>query len=277
LSRRPSTIPLADLPLLRSVTRRTTLLRVVLALALVALAFAAVASAARLEPREAALLPAGSDGIVVLDVSASISSDTYARIAATLARLADSGGRYGLVLFSDVAYEALPPGTPAQELRPFRRPFVLPEQSEPGALPIPPPSPWAEAFSGGTRISTGLQLAFDRIRADRLPRPAVLLVSDLDDDAGDLESLTSVALAMRRAGIAMRVVGLNADPADARFIERLLPREGRDLTPAELPGERAVTTRGDVPGWLVAAGLVVALLLAANELAGARLRWSAAS
>jgi hypothetical protein len=265
-------IPLADAPLLRGATRRTAAVRAVLAAALAALSLAAVAFATRLEPRETAFLPSGSDGIVVLDVSASISSDTYARIGATLARLAESEGRYGLVLFSDVAYEALPPGTPASELRAFQRYFVVPAQTEPGLLPEPPPSPWAETFSGGTRISTGLQLALDRIRADRLSRPAVLLVSDLDDDQGDLESLTSVAIAMKRAGVAVRVVGLNADPEDARFVERLLPHGARDLTPAGLPGERT-TARGGVPGSLVVAGLLLAVLLAVNEVVGARLRW----
>ena len=33
-------------------------------------------------------------------------------------RLADSGGRMSLVVFSDVAYQALPPGTPSSALRP---------------------------------------------------------------------------------------------------------------------------------------------------------------
>jgi VWA domain containing CoxE-like protein len=269
-------IPLADVPLLRAATRRTAALRVALAAALVALALTAVASTTRLESAEPALLPAGSDGIVVLDVSASVSSDTYARIAAALDRLARSDGRYGLVLFSDVAYELLPPGTPARELRPFERYFVLQRQRGPGFLPEPPISPWGDAFSGGTRISTGLQVAFDRIRAERLARPAVLLVSDLDDDQGDLESLTSVALAMKRSGVTVRVVGLNPAPEDAQFVERLLPRGARDLTPGRLPGEDAAPARGALPAWLVGAGLALAVLLALNELVGTRLRWRTA-
>jgi VWA domain containing CoxE-like protein len=210
-------------------------------------------------------------------VSASISSDTYDRIAATLDQLGRSDGRYGLVLFSDIAYEALPPGTPARELLSFQRYFVVPRQRGPGLLPSPPASPWGDAFSGGTRISTGLQLAFDRIRADRLTRPAVVLVSDLDDDQGDLESFTNVALAMKRAGVAVRVVGLNAAPEDALFAQRLLPRGRRDLTPATLPGERAPVGGGAVPGFLVAIALVLAGLLAVNELVGARLRWRVAA
>jgi hypothetical protein len=270
-------IPLVDVAVLRRATRLTRVVRIVLGALLVGLAVAAVLLAARLEPRETVLLPPGSDGIVVLDVSASISSDTYARIGATLDRLARSDGRYGLVLFSDTAYQALPAGTPARELRAFQRYFVVRQQQQPGLLPLLPKSPWGEAFSGGTRISTGLQLAFDRIRAERLARPAVLLVSDLDDDVGDLESLTAVALAMKRAGVSVRVVGLNPAPEDARYVARLLPRGGRDLSPAALPGEQSTAARGDVPGWLVAAILGLAFVLALNDIAGARLRWQGAA
>jgi hypothetical protein len=277
MSPRRDVIPLVDVGLLRRATRATGAVRIALGALLVVVAVAAVIVAARLEPRESALLPPGSDGIVVLDVSASISSDTYARIGATLDRLARSEGRFGLVLFSDTAYEALPPGSPARELRAFQRYFVLPEQQRPGFLPMLPTSPWGEAFSGGTRISRGLQLAFDRIRADRLARPAVLLVSDLDDDRGDLESLTSVAIAMKRAGISVRVVGLNPAPEDARLVARLLPRGTRDLTAAGLPGEEATSVRADVPRLLVAAALVLAVLLALNELAATRLRWEGAA
>ena len=121
--------------------------------------------------RETTLLPPGSTGIVVLDASASISSDTYARIAGTLNRLIATKGAYGLVLFSDTAYQALPPRTPARELKPIVRFFDVPERTTPGALPETPRSPWTDSFGGGTRISTGLTLALDVIRADKLPRP----------------------------------------------------------------------------------------------------------
>jgi hypothetical protein len=268
-------IPLADLPLLRDAARLTAVTRIVLAAAVAGVALLAAALAMRLEPREAGFLPAGSDGLVVLDVSASISSDTFARIGATLDRLARTDGRFGLVLFSDVAYQALPLRTPARELRSFQRYFALREQRQPGLLPTPPESPWREAFSGGTRISTGLQLAYDLIRAEQPTRPAVLLVSDLDDDPGDLESLTSVALALKRERVPVRVVGLNPSPEDEAFIVRLLPRQGSDLTRATLPDEAAGRANGRLPGRLAAAALVLAFLLGANELFSARLRWRA--
>ena len=154
-----------------------------------------------------------------------------ARIAATLDRLARSRGRYGLVLFSDTAYQALPPGTPARELGTFERFFDVPRQTTPGGAPLAPANPWSDQFSAGTRISTGLQLALDVIRARHLGRPGVVLVSDLDDDAGDIEALTNVALAYRKLGIPLRVVGLSPSPEDQRLLTRLLEHPS-DLRPA---------------------------------------------
>jgi hypothetical protein len=240
---------------------------------LVAAAALCLAVSFRLPATTTSLLPGSSTGVVVLDVSASISSDTYARIAATLNRLVDSNGAYGLVLFSDTAYQALPPGTPARELRPIARFFDVGAQRSPGALPEPPRSPWTKSFSAGTRISTGLSLALGVIRADRLPNPAVLLVSDLDDDTGDLERLSRVAIAYRRAGIPLHVVGLNASPEDVAFIRRLVPGSG-GFTQATLPSERSGFARDRPDGLLVAAAALLALALGAFLLLSEPLRWS---
>ena len=54
-----------------------------------------------------------------------------------------TGGRAGLILFSDTAYQALPPGTPVTELRAVRA--LLPRshgRRRPGLQPQPPRSPW---------------------------------------------------------------------------------------------------------------------------------------
>ena len=154
-----SAIPLTDAPALRGAARRTDAIRVALAAILLALVVAIAVLAGH--PRVPALhvLPPGSNGIVVLDLSASISEDTYARIGATLSDLASSNGRYGLVVFSGTAYQALPPGTPAAELKPLVRYFTLPPQKTPGFIPTFPPNPWTDTFSAGTRISSGLELA----------------------------------------------------------------------------------------------------------------------
>ena len=253
-----TTIPFGELDAIAPATRRTLALRAALGLAVVATA-AAVIVLGRGGSAPPVLLPAGSDGIVVLDLSASISSDTYARIGGTLDRLASSSGRYGLIVFSDTAYLALPPGTPAVELRPFARRFDLPSRTS-GAIAVPT-NPWTASFSAGTKISTGLQLALNMIREQRLGRPAVLLVSDLDDDAGDRERLTSTALSFRRLGIPVRVVGLNPSAADKRYMEQLLRRPA-DLSAAGLPGqERGGGARVKLSLLLVALAAAVGLAL----------------
>ena len=251
-------IPYGELGAVAASTRRTLVLRALLAIAAVGAAVAVVLLG-RGEPAPPGPLPAGTDGLVVLDLSASISTDTYARIGATLDGLADSGGRYGLIVFSDTAYLALPPGTPAAELRAFARRFDVPEQTG-GAITVPT-NPWTNAFSAGTKISSGLQLALDTIKERRLGRPAVLLVSDLDDDVGDLERLTSTALAFRRLEIPVRVVGLNAAPEDERYVKRLL-RRSSDLSAAPVRGsERSSGEDLRLPLFLVALAAAAALAL----------------
>ncbi len=137
---------------------------------------------ATLAHRRATVLPPRSGGVVVLDLSASIASDTYSRIRRTLQELVTRGGRYGLVVFSSDAYLALPPGTPASALEPGIRYFTLPAKVAPGEQPNFPKNPWSSTFTSGTRISAGLELARQVEVANGAHQPAVVLVSDLADD-----------------------------------------------------------------------------------------------
>jgi hypothetical protein len=274
---RPETdaIPLADVQGLLPLARRTAAVRAAAAVGLVGLVLVAILIGREPHVRESSLLPARSNGILVLDLSASISSDTYSRIGAALGDLAGSRGRYGLVIFSDTAYEAFPPGTPSDALRPLVRFFTLRPQRTPGLLPTFPVNPWTNAFSAGTRISTGLDLARSIIIESRLKKPAVLLVSDLDDDPADLPKVTSLALAYRREGISLDVVGLNPSADDERLFRRLIGGSG-SFTPAHLPRERAErSSRTPFPVWLSVVALAIALGLAAHELWSARLTWEA--
>jgi hypothetical protein len=270
----PRAIPFADVRSLLPLARRTTLLRAAAAAVLVALALAAVLLGRHPEVRESTILPKRSNGIVVLDLSASISTDTYARIGASLRELTESGGRYGLVVFSDTAYEAIPPGTPSEALRPLLRYFTLRPAQE-GFLPTFPVNPWSNSFSAGTKISTGLELArgviIDEAAAEK---PAVLLISDLEDDRSDIPKVTSLALAYRREGIPLDIVGLNPAPDDEQLYRRLVRGWG-SYTPARLRDERTETaSRGSFPLGLAAIALAVALLLGAYELWSARLTWA---
>lgn len=270
-----SAIELADYPALARAAGRTRLLRVLAATAALGLAAIALLVAPSGSSPSAVLLPHGAQGIVVVDVSASISTDTYARIASTLDRLRRGGGSAGLILFSDTAYQALPPGTPVAELGAFERFFRVAPQTQPGILPQPPQSPWTDQFSAGTRISTGLSLALAVLQEEHLRKPVVLLVSDLNDDAGDLESLTSVALAYRHIGVPIRVVGLNPSPDDASFMQRLLP-QGGGIMSATLPGEKAGATKTGLPVTFIVVAIALAMVAAAYLAVTERLRWRSA-
>jgi hypothetical protein len=266
-------IALADFSSLAGLVRRSRALVALAVLAAVATAGLVVAAAPRSATPPDPLVGKGSSGIVVVDVSASISWDTYARIATTLDRLRRSNGRVGLVLFSDTAYQALPPETRAAELGGFERFFVVRRPTQPGFQPQPPRSPWTDQFSGGTRISTGLRLALDVIRREHLHHPKVVLVSDLDDDATDLESLTSVALAYRHLGVPIDVAALNPSPQDERYMRRLLP-QGASIREVPLQTGAPAAPHAGVPGRLVAAAALLVLALAAVITLTQRIRWA---
>jgi hypothetical protein len=270
--RRPA-IPLAGATGLAAFARRTRALRIGTAVALVALAAAAILLGRHPRIHELHFLPSGSNGVVVLDVSASISSDTYSQIGTTLRDLVATRGRYGLVVFSDTAYEALPPGSPAEALRPLVRFFTLPPQRVPGIAPTFPDNPWTRSFSAGTRISKGLDLARSVLIDAHLSHPSVLLMSDLDDDAGDLPALASVADAYKQEHIRLNVVALNAAADDQERFRQFIRGSGI-LTQGRLPNEPTTQAGGArFPTWLAAVAVALAMLLAANELAFARLTW----
>lgn len=267
-----SAIPLADAPALRAPGRFTFAVRATLAAVAIGSTIAFLVISRHPESRTVVPLPRDASTVVVLDVSASISTDTYARIGGTLAALSHSGARVGLVVFSDLAYEALPPGVPASDLTPFVRYFTLPTQPQEGAAPTFPPNPWTTTFTAGTRISTGMELAHTIAQA-QAKRPTVVLVSDLDDDPQDLTALAAVMAAYRRDHIPVRVVGLNASPQDVTLFERLL---GRAVPVTQAPTVNEVPPR-DVtvfPGVLLVLAILSAAALALREAWAPRLEWS---
>jgi hypothetical protein len=240
--------------------------------ALAALIFAAAASARHPKLDRAPIVPATAGGMLVLDLSASISSDTFSRIGATLADLSARGGRYGLVVFSSTAYEALPPGTPASALKPLVRYFQLPKRATPGEQPAYPTNPWSKSFTAGTQIAVGLELARRVELARHARHPSVVLISDLADDPNDLSRLTAELEDYKANGIRLTVIPLNAAQGDlARFVgvaKRFIPAPTLEQRPG---AGRPPRTR--FPVVLVLLIVATALLLAANELRAARLRW----
>jgi hypothetical protein len=258
-----TTLPLTDAPLLRRLALRTRALRLAIAAALVGVAIAAALIARHPQATTHPYLPAGSTGIVVLDLSASISTDSYQQIGETLQKLAASGGRYGLVLFSSTAYEALPPETPARELGSLVRFFHF-EPGQNGFGSTFPTNPWTNSFSEGTSISSGLDLALDLIRRDHLAHPAVVLISDLSDDPGDLRRVAASALALRREQIPIHVVALSAETSDQHLFSRLFGADG-NVAAAAAPGTTSPRPHAPFPIALVVAAALAASLLAAGE------------
>jgi len=270
-----SFVPYAGARVFARSAARTMIVRVVLAVALVALVVATTLSARHPHLDKEPLVAPNAGGMLVLDLSASIGTDTFQRIGQTLTDIAARGGRYGLVVFSSTAYEALPPGTPASALRPLIRYFRLPTNVPPGELPSFPTNPWTNSFTAGTEIAAGLDLARTIELANHAKHPAVVLISDLQDDPNDLDRLSQVLLGYKAEKISLTVIPLNAEQND---IDRYVGIATK-IIPAELPGQNPSAgspPHASFPTWLVALAIAVAAGLGLNELRSARLRWGAA-
>jgi uncharacterized protein (DUF58 family) len=216
-------------------------------------------------------LPSGADTILALDISASISTETYSRIGGTLTALSRSGRRFGLVVFSDSAYQALPPGTPASALAPLVRYFTLRQPGRKGYVATFPPNPWQETFSGGTRISAGMDLAH-RIALAGGRHATVVLVSDLDDSPADLTRLVTVLLSFQRDRVPVRIIGLNPAPADLALFRRLI-EPAPVVVAAPTVGAAVPRDESPFPWALVALACAAAGTLALRELWAPRLDW----
>jgi hypothetical protein len=275
--RRGQATPLGDLPQLSRAGARTTVVRGALTLALAGTLAAAVLTARSAGSGRAAVLPQGvSTAVVALDLSASIAGSTYQRVAATLKGIVSANQSIGLVMFSDVAYELLPPNSPPGALLQFLR-FFNPVRVI-GGTPMFGRSPW-DQFSGGTRVSRGLVTAQSALRRAHVRHGAILLVSDLDDSTSDEEPLVAEALALRRAHIPVRIVPLFASPDNVRIFATLFG-DNAFVDPQAFTHRAGRTVQpiaAAAPWGLLALGLLLVLLLAGNERLNARLRLGAAA
>ena len=280
-------IPLADAAALDREARRTLLVRLGLAGALALLGVLAFLSAGGLEARPSSYFAEGTTGVIVIDFSTSIDPGKYRRIARVLRTVAQTSQPVGLVVYSDTAYEAVPPGTRGDVLRPLLRFYEAPARGPAPRVrggfgaplpPVLPRSPWQQTFRGGTRISAGLRVAREMLARDGVRGGSVMLVSDLDDSPFDTARLGEEALRYRRAGLDLRLVPLSPSREDRDLFMRLMgPRAfvGHRELLANSELEERRTLVGSFPLALVAAGGVLLLLLAANERVNARLRWRA--
>ena len=249
----------------RTATRRTLAVRIGLVVASVALLAAAAASARGLDVRERGFLPRGSTGVVVLDLSLSISDRSYPDVRRAVRRLIRADAPVGLVVFSDAPYELLPPGTPASELKPLLRLLEAPKAG-------PPANPWWQTFRAGTRISSALDLARRMLARDRVRDGYVVLVSDLATAPEDVESLTRTVRRFQQDGIDIRIVPLSASSDGLALFEGLLGKKAFATLPAE-NGRAArvlsVSATSPVPtALLVLGGLLFAVLALHEKYAG---------
>lgn len=267
---------------------------------LAAVLVAAIAVAVSLgrdpEKRAGQLFPGSNSGLLVLDISASIGAPGRTFLE-PLEYLSRTGQDFGLVFFSDVGYEAVPPGTSSDELRQFIRVFEKPIQpcAAPPGRRCPPetrrmskaeaararrlarrPDPWSTSFRGGTRISTGLRVAREVLQRERLTDRGVLLVSDLGDSSFDMPTLTREIIRYKDGHIPLHVVPVNADRSDEQVFRRLLDPAAfvsrGDLSLREARS-KAVRTAAAFPIDLATVGLLALLFLGLNEHFCGRLSW----
>ena len=287
-------IPVSGAGALAPAARRTTRLRLGLAVLAVALLAAVAFLATNMDARPSSYFATGGSGVVVFDLSTSVDPARYRRLSRVLHSIVETNQPVGVVVYSDTAYEMMPPGTRGSELRPLLRFFEPPGGF--GQAPPPPQrgfgsrgagnrggfgfpdSPWGGSFRGGTRISTGLAVARQILDRDGVSPPSVLLVSDLDDSAFDTNPLTQELIRYEREGIRLRIVPLFPAPDDRQLFSRLAG-PGAFVANDEILSNTALEERrtlvGSFPIAFVGAAALLLLLLAVNERLCARLRWRA--
>jgi hypothetical protein len=265
-TRGPS-IPLSTTAALTGPARRTLFLRVLLAVVLVGLVVSASATGRSDAAAARGLLPKGSSGMLVLDVSRSIKPEADKTIVKVLDQLIASRSHIGLVVFSDIAYEMLPPGSPTRELRSLVRLFTPPAHPKPGLDPTTP-TPWSSNFSGGTQISAGLTVAHQALVRGGDAKGPLLLVSDLDTAPDDVPRVAQTFNAFRNLGVPFRIVALTPRADNLALFENLAGKSAF-RKPVTRTGGAAGTSEGALEGappWslIVIAGLVL-VALAVNE------------
>ena len=266
LTRPASAVATHDLGGFRPVIRRTGAVRAVLACGALALVVAAAATARDPQTSEQALVPPDRIGVVVLDLSLSITDDDYATIRRTLRRLVAEDASIGLAVFSDAPYELLPPGTSAKELQPILRLLVAPRLG-------PVQNPWTQTFRAGTRISVALELAKGMLERDGVDKGSILLVSDLETAPDDVPALARTIDLIQRAGIKLRVVPLAPSSDALRLFSGLLEKDAvAGLVQNHDRAEPEASSNGvETPVLFLILGALVFGLLAAHERFAGRL------
>jgi len=265
LRRHPSAVPISDLATLQTAARRTRLVRIAVAVGLVALLAAAVVTAGDARGTRSEIVPAETTSVLVVDLSKSIIDTEFRRIGATLHRLIETDTPTGLVVFSDIPYELLPPGSPSSALVPVLR-YFTPVR---GSFPV---NPWQTTFRAGTQISPALDLAHEMLLRRTVANGSIVLISDLETAPSDFVMLTRTLTRLRAQGVKVRVVPLQTTERGRNLFRSLLGpsyllREP-DVAPATPDRVRRSVTE-HLPLGLLGVAALMLLGLAANE------RWCA--
>jgi hypothetical protein len=258
-------VEIAGFRRLRLAAIRTTALRVLLAAALIATMTGIVLLARGAGSGRAAVLPeSATTGCIALDVSGSISGPIYERVSTTLKGIAEANQSVCLVMFSNTAYELLPPNSPPTALLQFVR-FFKPISFING-FPQFRESPWAQ-FSGGTHISKGIITAEQALHRAGVKHGSILLVSDLDDWPSDEPALESEALHLRTVHIPVRIVPLFARQSNKNYFAGLFGADAFVNPKAftHRATEHVQPIASSVPWGLLAVGGALVLLLFGNE------------
>src|SRR5436309_7408218 len=269
--RRPA-IPLADLALLNRPLVRTTVTRIGLLVALAALAAISIWRATQLSANALSVLPHRTSTVLVLDQSKSVYLQGYQEIAGLLDAFAKADAPVGLVVFSDTAYEMLPPGSHGSELRPLIRYYVPTKGGAKSLTPNGPTfirSPWDRSFSAGTKISGALQLGERLLKREHVGRGTLLLISDLDTADTDLPAFARTLNDLRSSPtVDLRILALHPDPGPRLFVEKIMGK-GPFISGSGFAGRHVNPTQrfaAASPLWLVIPALLLIAALAANEL-----------
>jgi len=254
-------IPYGDVHALRSAVLRTRAIRLVVVVAALSLLAAAALTARSSAQTRSTIVPHGTKSVVVVDLSKSIIDSEFQPIAATLRRLISTNTPTGLVVFSDVAYELLPPGTPAKALVPLLRFFT------PGRDGYPT-NPWQATFRAGTRISSALDLAHEMLTSDGIKNGSIVLISDLETASSDAAALTDTLSQLRQEKVQLSVVPLRPSDQALKLFNSLLPKGYLVAKPDAVTFESTQSGSllgGNLPVLLVVLAGLLLLTLAANE------------
>ena len=231
-------LPYGELETLRRPRARTTALRAAIGIGLAGAFLAALAITVSRDARPGAVLPAGTTGMIVLDLSGS--TGAKAEVGELIRRIAAADERTGLVVFSDGAYEVLPPGTPARDLVPMIRFF------SPGPDGETIGDPWSTNFAGGTNVLAGIERGLASLQRDQVASGSILLISDLEFVPEQIARLPALFTQLRETRVEIRILPLGARPAQRRFFERVL---GRDVF-VDVGAATAVATGPNTGGTL---------------------------